>query len=296
MGFIEEGNLRSYIDPNRMIGANRKKDALRRFLQSRHFHIGLCFAAAFVVVWMVGALPKSPLFWKILDTRFAADERYQIQRLFLPDLERQIPAVFIGDAMFHSSLQSSDRVPAAAGSVVINGYDANDLESVFDGLHDGQRFTDTSVCSLVIQISPIFMVRSKALHEEQATRLIREVKVSSSLRRRFRDLLRILSAWAETENTMPALAADALRPRTLVGQAQFADKTRENWNLAFEKIGKFEGPIIAVLDTRGTDWPQTSDVVEVTKHDLDVLADQHETISWITLEDFDAGRVPGCPS
>ncbi len=286
--------MRSVIDWVQPAGDDRKGAFLRRFAHDRRVHAWLCFFLAFAVVWLLGALPRSPVFWTVLDMRFAADERYQIQRLFLPDQARRTPTVIVGDAMFQASVHAPKTLPSDARSVVINGYDANDLRTLFRGLSDGMRYTDTEMCSLVVQVSPFFMVRSKAMYESQDVKLIREADVPKAPWKRFRDLSRILTAWAETENTMPAMAGPARRPHTMVGQTQFADPTRENWNLAFAGAEGFEGSILLVLDTRGTKWPAASDLIDQTRRGLEDLTAANQRISWTTIDDLDPAGFSGC--
>lgn len=255
----------------------------------------IVFIVVFVCVWgTVQVLPSTSVFWTVLNGRFAQDERYQLQRLFLPDQRQEIPLVIVGDALFLDALPDSARRFVGAQEIVVNNYDPDDLRVVIRGLRVGERFTETRACTLLVQVSPLFSLRAKTTGVPQDYRLVRDAYSKTVPAKRITQFFGFLDSWAQTTPSMPAARGDPGRPDRMVGQARFSDSTRENWDLAFADVSRFDGPIIAVLDTRGTNWGADSDLIEETRNRLDALAAEYPHFSWVPLEDVSVPEGTGC--
>jgi hypothetical protein len=254
----------------------------------------LFIAVCILTGLLIKAIPKTDWFWTVVQGHFKQDAKYQLQGLFLPDQARNIPYLIIGDTTFHSLLPKELPSDQSISSVVSNSYDADDVGAIFKGLKDGHKFTQTQVCSVVLQVTPLFIVRSKALGYLQDFKSIRYVYKKTSTKNTWRQSYEIFKRVAKVRKTLPKPDADPLRPIRMVGQARFADSTLENWNIAFSELEKFKRPVIAVFDSTGTDWGEDTDLVSTTRAQLDILAASVENFSWVDLADFKSALVPTC--
>ncbi len=239
-------------------------------------------------------LPERNVFWKTLNTRFAQDERYQVQALFLPDRKKKYSAVVVGDSLFQQSIPDSILDQPNTPRVIINGYDADDLRLVSRALVPGDRRTKSEVCALVVQVSPLFSLRAKALGANSDPELLRKVLRRRELATSITLFFEIIQKWAKTERSLPDLQSDPARPPRMVGQAKFSDPNGENWGRAFDGFERYKGKIIAVFDTRGTDWGDNGNLIESTLNRLEAMAAGDERFTWTTLEGLGSASVPGC--
>ena len=250
------------------------------------------FLATFsTVTWTLGWLPTTQTFWNLLNIRFAQDARYQVQTLFLPDTARDYGLAIIGDSLFHKSLPDA---PTGTARLVINGYDPDDLHAVLRALNDGQNRTETRVCGLVVQVSPLFSLRARAIGVPQATGLMRGVLRHRSPDRKVRNFFRTLTEWANTRDDMPAADQPPLRPPRMVGPARFADPGQENWARVLSEMSKFNGPILGIPDSRETNWGAQSDLIEATQAKLTLLQKSDMAFSWAPLREVTSLPDTGC--
>jgi len=255
----------------------------------------IAFALTFLAVaWAIVELPRTNLFWSVFEARFDKDQRYQVQGLFLPDPKRDYPLVVIGDALFQAEVPDDIGRTADIERVVINSYDTGDLRAVFQGLYNGRRATKSEACSLIVQVSPTFAIRSKAIGPTPEVRFLRDIRRNAGLGRHVNILFDIQSAWAATKPDMDSVMDDADRSARHVGQTQFADPNHENWTAGFRDIHRHRHPVLLVLDTRGPQWLPESDAIAITRSNLDSLAEEHDHVSWINLTDLKEPQKLGC--
>jgi hypothetical protein len=243
----------------------------------------------------MGALLTSNIFWQLLAPKFNSDERYQAQSLFLPDSQRKIKTIFVGDSKFLSSLPPKMKRTKKAEKIIITGYDPYDLSDVLTAIVRGQRFTKTRVCGLVVQVSPLFSVRGTPLGSRQNTSLLRYKSITGiNPRRNGKAFFDTLSRWANARRGKPTLKSNPGRPKRMAAQARFADPNKELWNMAFRGVGRYKGKILAVLDSRGTEWGSDSDLIQSTRSGLDQLAAEHDNFRWVNLADLPGTNAPDC--
>lgn len=240
------------------------------------------------------ALPSSAHFWKALNIRFSQDEKYQFQTLFLPDLNREYGLLIIGDSLFQNSIPRNIANQQNVKRIIVNSYDADDLRSFARALRSVVQHSESKVCNLLLQVSPIFSLRSKALRGELDSDLIEDVLKRRNPGDHVSTFFDVVQEWARTEVSLPNLESDPMRPPRMVGQAKFADPNRENWERAFSAFSTFEGKIVAVLDTCGTDWSADGNLISATKDNLTALATEDAKFSWTTLHGLASLQMPGC--
>jgi hypothetical protein len=253
------------------------------------------FLLTFIIIaWAMVELPRNNIFWARLDNRFDQDQRYQIQGLFLPDTRTDFSVVIVGDSLFQNSLPTINNAQLDVKRITINGYEANDVHDVFLGFEAGRRGTKSEVCTIVLQISPVFAVRAKAYGADIETGILRDLRKRSSLKNDVRTFFNIFDEWSVTNQDMPAIEADAGRIARHVGQTRFSDPTHQNWDRGLSRIDRHRYPVILVLDTRGTDWGDGSDLVAVTRQKLDEISTEHSHVSWVELDKLADVPITGC--
>jgi hypothetical protein len=239
--------------------------------------------------------PRSQTFWSIAAPHLAKDQRYQIQGIFLPDRKLSVPVLIVGDPQFMAGVPEDLRTREGAKQILITAYDSSDFGRVFAGLKDGELRTDTRVCTVVAQVSPMFTVRSKTAGTSQNFRGLRYAHWNTRFERHMGFLFHTLKMVVGVEKTLPQIGDDPNRPKRLVGQARFADKTNENWNAAFKEIPNYDHSVIAVFDPDGTDFGEGSDVVTAATDKLNALAAEHPHFTWTTLDKLPSLDILGCP-
>jgi hypothetical protein len=268
---------------------------IRRLIIPLSRKIIVFISVFYFVAWGTGAILSNDIFWNILSSRFDKDERYQTQSLFIPDNEVTHQIVSIGDSRFLSSLPEQIKNSDDTKQIIITRYDPDDFSNVLRGILHGWRYTNTRTCTLVFQVSPLFSLRGRS-----------EGSTQNYTSLRYRDLNGIdpknngkaffgtLKRWSNAKNTKPTLQSDPRRPKRMVAQARFASPNRENWDRAFRDIEKYKGQIIAVLDTRDTDWGENSNLIAATRDGLVNLALTHNNFNWVTLDELRRFDIPNC--
>lgn len=251
----------------------------------------VCFLA---VIGIIHVLPNTDTFWRVLSLKFSQDERYQLQNLFLPDEKRMIPFLLVGDGLFQTTVQDGMVGVSPPERIFINSYDPDDLGAVFKGLKMGSKNTQTQICNLLVQVSPLFSLRAKADGAGQHIRLMRNVFYRQTLEDSVKTFFDILVKWANTRRNIEMVLDRHGRPKRMVGQARFASDDVENWNYAFGGVGDFKGKVIAVLDTRKTDWGKDSDLISATIEKLDALTTEHQHVSWVSLDEVATISLDEC--
>lgn len=248
------------------------------------------FLAIFALVaWAMMALPKNTLFWEVLNLRFAKDERYQLQTLFLPDKRRQIPLLIVGDSLFHRTLAERLGKLPPHEAIVINGYDADDAAAIVAGVKVGMTRTKTKICSLIIQVSPLFSARTRGFDSLPAYQLLARANKNS-----VRNFFLILREWASTQDNGDLVEQAHMRRPAIVGQAKFADPDEENLNQVFGRLREFKGNVLAVLDDRFTDWGKGSNLTQATANYLDGYSVTHSNFRWTTIQSLGDDQIPRC--
>ena len=232
--------------------------ALFRILSRFKSLIGL-FAIFMATVLALNVLRTSDAFWSVFSVRFDHAPRYQLQQIFLPDQERDIAVLIIGDSLFQDAMP--DRI--ANGTLrraVISGMDADDVGTLFEALRQGHTATQTRVCNVIVQASPNFMARAKAQSAGQEIGLISVAQPSDFLNpKQAARVFKVVKAWIKAQTydrsfrTLPHL-----RIERTVGQAKFADATLENWTEATQHIDQANS--IFLIDDRATEWGLDSDL------------------------------------
>jgi hypothetical protein len=255
----------------------------------------LIFLAVFAATTLILALlPTTNAFWRVMDLRFSQDERYQIQSMFLPDHKRVVPLAVIGDSLFQSAVTAQAGQPDGAARIVINGYDADDFRDVFSAIRAGEASTKTRICTLVLQISPNFLVRAKSQHMPQAYHLLPVYAGPGGYTDRVRNFFGAVASWVGTWDGGDIMNAPHLRVSRHVGQTRFADPTEENWKRALARIKNNKIPVLGILDLRETDWGEDGNLVQETERLLTQLSKDSRSFSWMRLEDFRESALPGC--
>lgn len=239
-------------------------------------------------------LPTTNAFWRVMDLRFSKDERYQMQSLFVPDRKRLVPLAVVGDSMFQSAVASQAGPLDGTSRIVINGYDSDDVGNVFAAIQSGQNYTKTRICTLVLQISPNFVVRAKSQHVQQSFDLLQTYVGRHQYHIRIKNFFRILDRWFHSQDDGDLLAAPHHRAAIHVGQGRFADPAGENWKRAFSRMNSAKVQVLGVLDIRGTDWGEDGNLVQETERSLAQLSENSTTFSWVRLEDFRKNTIPVC--
>ena len=255
----------------------------------------LIFPVAFVLVTLlVIELPTTNAFWQVMNLRFSKDQRYQLQRISLPDQGQFVPLVVSGDAMFQSAVDRQVGALDGARRIVVNGYDPDDARALFSVIYYGERYTKTRVCNLLLQVSPNFAVRAKSFDVPQAYGLLSTYAGTKKLEYRIKDFFLIINQWFQAHDDGDLMAANSDRLARHVGQTRFADPTEENWQRAFGRLNRFHGKVLGVLDTRGTDWGEGSNLIQETERLLQRLSKRSAAFSWVRLEDLDRSALPVC--
>lgn len=248
----------------------------------------------FFTIWLMGVLTASNFFWQLLNHRFSQDARYQAQTIFLPDQARSHDLLIVGDSLFLSSLPKN-LTEKGSTLLQIDGYDPNDLAIVGSALQFGKEITDTRICTVLVQVSPLFAIRAKAFGKSLDISLLKDKTKRRDLSDDVKYFFEVIETWGASEKSGVEPGSDPLRPTRLVGQARFADPNDENWERAFEEVLKHDGAVIGVFDTRGTDWGIESDVVKMTRQRLDALARSDDGFSWLPLDRIEQIAPAGCP-
>lgn len=243
----------------------------------------------------MGALTASHGFWQLLNYRFSQDARYQAQTIFLPDQARNHDLLIVGDSLFLSSLPSylteNENI-----LLQIDGYDPNDLAIVASALQFGKEISDTRICTVLVQVSPLFAIRAKAFGKNLDISLLKEKAKRRDVSDDVKFFFEAIETWGASEKNSIGFHSDPQRPKRLVGQARFTDPNDENWERAFVELLKHEGAVIGIFDIRGTDWGVEGDVVEMTRQKLDGLARSYDGFRWLPLDQITQIAPTGCPS
>lgn len=276
----------------------KKAKGLVGFLRERALglvlHAGVFVLIAAAVISLLNYALRTQVFWTVFKGHFENDQKYQLQGLFLPKQELDQSILVLGDTLFHNDIVGTIPADTSVVKIVNNSYDPDDVGIVFIGLQEGYKFTKNKPCALLIQITPLFLARGKAEGSFQDYKAIRYVYKSYPSAFQSRNSFELVKRVAKVEHTMPTSDADPQRPIRMVGQAQFSDHTLENWGLAFAGVETFARPILAVFDTKGTDWSKEGNLIDATRLQLDALAAEQANFSWIALDDFDTTHIPTC--
>lgn len=242
-----------------------------------------------LVAWVMLTLPKTNLFWEALNLRFAKDERYQLQTLFLPDKRRHIPLLIVGDSLFHRTLAERLGKLPPHEAIVINGYDADDVAAIVRGIRIGMARTKTKICALVLQISPAFAARTMRLDSTPSIRILSRLGKSS-----VREFFLILREWAASKDDGDLMMLPDRRRAVMIGQARFADPQNENLELALKGLADFNGPVLMLLDDRGTEWGHGSNLVTATREYLSNLSSNSQKFHWNSIHAVQDVNLPPC--
>ena len=276
----------------------KRARGLIEFLRERALglvlHAGVFVLVAAAIVSLLNYVPRTQVFWAVFKGHFAHDQKYQLQGLFLPKQELDQSVLVLGDTQFHNDM--ADTIPADTSVVKIvnNSYDPDDVGITFNGIKDGYKFTKTKPCAALVLVTPLFLTRGKAEGPSQSYRSIRYVHKDYSLETRLGNAFTIARNIADVRNTMPNKNADSKRPNRMVGQTRVSDPTLENWGIAFAGVEAFERPVLAILDTEGTDWSKEGNLIDATHRQLDVFSAEHANFSWISLEKLNETTFPTC--
>lgn len=261
---------------------------MRMPFRTRRLLAWLGSVAAFLGVFLSAVLAlnlvrTSDLFWTLLSDRFSRTEGYQLQQVFLPDQQREISLLVVGDSLFQ------DSIPDALGRgiverVVVSSFDSVDVVDLFGGMRAGQHATKTRLCNVVIQASPNFLVRARALKKGQEIGAIRAAQQIGWLEpERAAMTYDVIQRWMKiSEEVGDFRSLPTGRVAAHVGQARFADPTRENYR-AIRKALPQEN-ILFVMDTRVTDWGNDSDLVESLPGVLSETEAEEPNVTWVPLE------------
>ena len=253
-----------------------------------------CIGFGLVFLLTVGSLNllrTSDIFWSLLSSRFGKDPAYQLQNVFLPDREREVAVLVLGDSLFQNSIPDSV-ADGVIERVVLQSVDSTDVVTLFKGIAAGERATHTRICTVIMQASPNFMARAKPLGDPLVTaNLTLARKGSLESVRRAGYVFRILKSWVEA--TPAAGDVRDLPPLRLgrhVALARFADPQLENWTDAVAVLRDHKSPILLATDPRGTDWGAGSDLVAALPAALTATEGELPQVAWIPVD-----RVAGLP-
>lgn len=256
---------------------------------------GIMIVAIVVSVWAVIAiLPTTSAFWSILQPRFETNSRNQLQNLFLPDRARTYPMVVVGDSLFQKTVAEALPQLADAEKLVINNYDSTDLEGALRGIVAGESLTASRICGLLVQVSPNFAVRARGQGEGLRSNLIYYYRLDTNLLRAAGHTFSVLKAWARTRWDGDPMTQGPMRVPAHVGQTRFADPEGDNWRRAFKPLKRLSGSVTGVLDIRGTDWGEGSDLVDATEKLIKRQARRSKKFTATTIDELGAFDPPEC--
>lgn len=244
-------------------------------------------AVAALTILSLNLVRAVPGFWSLLNFRFVGAERYQLQTLLRPGDKNPISTLVVGDSLFQDTVWPNVSTIAGARRVVQNGFDSDDALRTYVGLHRSQGASRTFVCTVVIQISPLFMVRAREMGQGQDITMLTRDRVTDYLnplatKRTFE----VLRQWAQAaQGADPAAEPHGRLPRH-VGQARFSDPTFENWTALTEMMRNFNGRTILVIDDRETDFGMGSDLVDTLDQQVAELVAAVPNVALMTLDDF----------
>ena len=254
---------------------------------------GVVFA---ICLYGLHAVAISGVLWHLFDDGFRQDQRFQIHSLFLPREPRTIETLIVGDVLFQESIPDSIVPASGVERLTINAYDTSDLRDVLHIYRGVRRATGVRICSVVAQVTPVFMVRSKAMGAPQNVGLLREAsrlgwsKPFGGVAHFFRTI----DVWVGTRYS-PEAWDDAQRIPMLAGQARMADPTRENWQRMLKAANRFDGPVLFVVDDRETDLGPDSKLKSELTATLNQAREQEDSrIDFADLTELEQAALPGC--
>lgn len=246
------------------------------------------------ILAIIAALPSTKYFWQLLGPRFATNTQYQVQSLFLPDQRRTLNNLVVGDSSFQHKIDEIIGGKEEVSTLVINGYDSNDVNMVIRAIQTGEGLTHTRICRVIIQISPNFAVRAKAQGTRPNTKLIAYTGFSGNFFKEAAQTFDILKSWAKVRPDGDGLNHDPLRVTRHVGQTRSVDPNNENWEIAFARLERIKGAVIGILDTRGTDWGESDKLEAATLDLMQNLETNTDKFSIATFETLAKKIAPEC--
>jgi hypothetical protein len=251
------------------------------FTQALFLKISIFLAVFAVTVVSLNMIRTTALFQKTLHWRYESSETYQLEALFVPDLNRKIPLLVAGDSKFIKEFKKKQSPPLETKYIYIDGVDADDFIKISKTIRKRERLSNTKICTVLFQASPSLVLWSKTLGKKNRAKPVVEkitytnvFNVSEAGK-----FFELLEDWASLKRIDDFSKLRSGRIKRHVGQARFSAHDFGNWIPFSAEMNKLQANIVYILESKGTDWGHGNLVVEATNQ-LKKAAEENQNITF----------------
>lgn len=273
-----------------------------RLNKLRTYFVTLIVFAAIFMGWCftITSFVDSGYLWKLLESRFASTEKYEVQNVLVTQASAKTnPIIIIGDPLFVDTVESVMPGNAEHLSLSVRSLDALDISSILKAtqIQDSEGQNAVKAKLLIVQLSPHFWTNSLQRGSAQTFRYW-EVMNTSKVGFLPNDSTKIFFSMFEDWSRLKT--SDTVVDRI----SKFNDQTQFNpnpkiWDWVENRLRNKAIPIIFVPDRRNMDFSEVPELLAAFNSEVPNIIQKSPKIgghsSWVELDDL-ANTLQKLPS